>query len=81
MTLGPLSVLAITQSTFTLNARLTSCRNEFHRLITYCMIKNMLPASDLRGKKKREVMLSLGREREGTGFTVLPWDYLREEKG
>lgn len=64
LTLGLQSVQAIAQSTFTLNARLTFCRNEFHRLITYRMIKNMLPSSELREGKKRKRSNAISQKRE-----------------
>lgn len=79
MTLGAPSVQAIAQSTFTLNARLTSCSNEFHRLITCCMIKICFQQLTQRGngQKKCSATCFLRKERgdgEGMGFTVLPWD-------
>lgn len=67
MTLGAPSVQAITQST--LNARLTSCSNEFHRLITCCMIKISCQQLTLRsdGEKNQEkvVLFVFSEKREG----------------
>lgn len=83
MTLGAPSVQAITQST--LNARLTSCSNEFHRLITCCMIKISCQQLTLRNNVEKKPRKSsdtcfLRKERggrEGTEFSILPRDLPR----
>lgn len=83
MTLGAPSVQAITQST--LNARLTSCTNELHRLITCCMTKISCQQLTLRSNgeknsRKTNVICFPRKERggrEGTRFSVLSRDLPR----
>lgn len=68
MTLGAPSVPAMAQSTFTLNARLTSCISVFHRLINCCMIKISCQQLTQRGNRQNKVALLVFSEmREGTG--------------
>lgn len=80
MTSGAPPVQAIAQSAVTLNARLTSRGNEFHGLITCCMIKIRRQQLTQRGngQKKKSTATCFRRkgrgEREGTGFALLSWD-------